>query len=292
MRYWEIFLKTIFRLAARKPLGKIRDKSIESILKNSISMIDNQTLSEIKIFVIKQQTTEGGFADKGGTCDIYYSLFGYYIAEAMEINEVMPLFREYIKNIVQTNNLKGVYLTCAIIIYSKLCGYETLPRALQRKVSGSTLKRENQSELYNDFINLLAYYYSEDYSAIYSVKRKMKTGKPYAEFPCSVTAANLIIRDIFGNTTEELISRLKSFYREEGSFSAVKLAPVGDLLSTGVALYALKFVNSDFRIIKPFCFNYIDSLYSDGGFCATTLDTDPDLEYTFYGLLALGALSD
>jgi hypothetical protein len=292
MRFWGIFSKTIFKFAARKPLRKIRDKSIESVLKNSISMIDHQTLAEIKMFVINRQTSAGGFADKVGNIDLYYSLFGYYIAEALEIHEVMPLFREYIKGVVQNDNLTGVYLKCAIILYIRLFGYETLPMVLQRKVSEDVLKQENRQESYTDFINLLTYYYLENYSAIYSIKRKMTTCRIYAELPCTVTAANMIIMDCFGNAVEELINRLKSFYREDGSFSAVKKAPVGDLLSTGVALYALKFVNSDVRIIRPDCLIYVDSLYSDGGFCATTLDADPDLEYTFYGLLALGALSD
>jgi len=78
---------------------------------------------------------------------------------------------------------------------------------------------------------------------------------------------------------------------KNGSFAAVKNAPVGDLLSTGVALYALKVAGADIRKIAPDCLEYIDSLYSDGGFCATILDPDPDVEYTFYGLLALGALA-
>jgi hypothetical protein len=66
---------------------------------------------------------------------------------------------------------------------------------------------------------------------------------------------------------------------------------MGDLLSTGVALYALRFVKHDLRIMKPECLEYVDSLYANGGFCATVLDPGADVEYTFYGLLALGALA-
>ena len=110
--------------------------------------------------------------------------------------------------------------------------------------------------------------------------------------PCSVTAAHLILHDCFRMPVKELENRVNEFYRGNGSFAAVMRAPTGDLLSTGVALYALRFVNSDITMIKPDCFSYIDSLYSAGGFCATVADPDPDVEYTFYGLLALGALSD
>jgi hypothetical protein len=292
MRSWERFSKTIFRLAADKYLRKIRENSFERVLRNSASMIDSLTLSEIKKFVRNKQTSSGGFADKGGNCDLYYSLFGYFIAEALEINDVMPSLKEYVKNVVQTSGLKGVYLKCAVILYAKLFGNETLPIDLQRKTFGGVQKKESRQETYSDFFNLLAYYYSEDYSGLIKVQKSIRTNITSTEMPCSLTAAHLILQYCFGKPVKELNDRLYSFYRNNGSFSAIKMAPVGDLLSTGVALYALRFINSDLRKIRPDCLNFIDSLYCDGGFCATTFDTDPDVEYTFYGLLALGALSN
>lgn len=84
---------------------------------------------------------------------------------------------------------------------------------------------------------------------------------------------------------------MNSYYKN-GCFSAYSKTAYGDLLSTGVALYGLRFVESDLSIIKPDCLNYIDSLYSEGGFCATAFDDTPDVEYTFYGLLGLGSLTD
>lgn len=292
MRFWETFSKTIFKFAAKKSLRKIRTNSLESVLKNGIRVIDPQTLTEMRTFVKNRQTESGGFADKGGNCDLYYTLFGCFIAEAIEVQEIMPSLKEYLKKVVHSNNLKGVYLKCAVILYVKLFGYESLPMVLQRKLYTGLHQQENQQPHYTDFINLLAYYYSEDYPGLYKVQKRIKTNKTNSEMPCSVTAAHLVLQDCFGNPVQELTDRLNLFYRNNGSFSAIKLAPLGDLLSTAVALYALKFVNYDIRMIKPDCLIYIDSLYSEGGFCATASDTDPDVEYTFYGLLALGALSD
>jgi hypothetical protein len=284
MRFLEIFSKTIFRLAAGKSLQKIRTNSIETVLAKSLRMIDPATLNEMRAFVRSRQTSEGGFPDRGGNCDIYYTLFGCYIAEALGVNEVMPSLNEYVKNIVQSDNLKDVHLKCAVILYAKLYGPGRVPSALQ--------KNENLHTSYSDFINLLACYYSENYMALFKVYRKLKTTNTSVEMPCSVTAAHLILNDSFGKPANELEIRLNGFYRKSGSFAAVERAPGGDLLSTGVALYALRFVNSEIRIIKPDCLTYIDSLYSEGGFCATASDPGPDVEYTFYGLLALGALSD
>jgi hypothetical protein len=292
MRLLGMFSKTIFKLAAGKSLQKIRTNSIETVLKKSVRIIDPQTLTEMRKFVISHQTSEGGFADKAGNCDLYYTLFGCFIAEALEVHEVIPRLKEYIKNVMVTKTLKGVYLQCAVILYVKLFGSDALPSVFQNMVSTDLRKHENQKGLYSDFINLLAWYYLEDYSILYKVNRKLKTNVIQAELPCSVTAAHLILRECFGKPVKESKDRLYAFYGKNGSFSAVNRAPVGDLLSTGVALYALRFINTDIRIIKPECLTFVDSLYSEGGFCATSLDTDPDVEYTFYGLLALGALAD
>ena len=284
MRFWETFSRSIFSLVAGGSLQKIRENSIETVLAKSVRMIDNETLDKMRAFVRNRQTTQGGFADRAGKCDLYYSLFGCYIAEVLGVHEVMPSLREYVKNEVINNSLKGIHLKCAIILHVKLLGSENIPSVLNMK--------ETQLTPYSDFLNLLSYYYSEDYLALYITQKKFKTSDIAVEMPCSVTSAHLILQDCIGNPVKDLEIRLNEFYRNNGSFAAVKRTPAGDLLSTGVALYALRFVNSEIRIIKPDCLSYIDSLYSEGGFCATVFDPDPDVEYTFYGLLALGALSD
>jgi len=83
-----------------------------------------------------------------------------------------------------------------------------------------------------------------------------------------------------------------SFYRGKGGFAALHQTPTEDLLSTAVALYALHFTDSDTRLIKPDCLGYVDSLFRDGGFRSTESDVEIDIEYTFYGLLALGSLNN
>jgi hypothetical protein len=283
MKFWGIFSKTIFRLFAERSFRKLRTYSIETLLARSLRMIDPQTVTEIRTYIKSQQTILGGFADRGGKCDLYYSLFGYYLAEALGIDEVKPVLKEYLKDVIMTEKLSGIYQKCAVILYIKLFGTGTLPSALR--------KPEPIAAQYADFINLLAYYYSEDYLSLAVISHKLKRINFSTEMPCSVTAADLILKDCLKKTVEEPWKRMKTFYKN-GSFSAFNKTAQGDLLSTGVALYALRFVNSDLSIIKPDCLNFIDLLYSDGGFCATISDPVPDVEYTFYGLLALGSLSD
>lgn len=284
MRFLETFSKSIFRLAAGRSLKKIRANSVENVLSRSLRLLDEATRLELREFIKKKQTSEGGFPDRAGKCDPYYTLFGFFIADALGIKEVMPALRSYVDTTSVSGNLKGINQKCAVILSVKLSGTANLPESLRNN--------EKIHVPYSDFINMLVYYYSEDFYSLYRVRRKLRRLAGRSDLPCSVTAANLVLEGCTGSETGVTDRRLRDFYRGNGSFSAVKGAPQGDLLSTGVALYALRFINSDIRIIKPDCLAWIDSLYSDGGFCATSFDTEPDVEYTFYGLLALGALSE
>jgi len=291
MRFWETLSKPIYRFAGAKYLAKFRENSLENVLGDALGMLDPDTLEEMKTFVRGQQTAEGGFADRGGKCDLYYSLFGLFVSEALGMQEVTPSLKRYIEKIAQSGKPEGIHWYCAVILYVKLFGVETLPLSLrqQPKRAGNHPLQEPAS--YTLFINLLTYYYTEDYFRLYRTQKLLRNSKAKAEMPCPVAAANLVLQHSFGLQSDALMDKLISFYRNDGSFSAVKQAPIGDLLSTGVALYTLRFIRHDLRMMKPDCLEYVDSLYAGGGFCATLLDPGTDVEYTFYGLLALGALA-
>jgi hypothetical protein len=292
MRFWETLSRAIYRFAGTKQLAIFRENSLESVLADSVRMLDPETLEEMKAFLKGQQTASGGFADRGGKCDLYYSLFGLFVSEALGMHEVVPSLKRYIREISQTGQPEGIHWHCAVILYAKLFGVGELPPTLRQRPKAIGDSDWSRRSSYSLFINLLTFYYTEDYYRLYQTQRELRKIKPEAEMPCPVTAANLVLQHSFGIKTNMLADKLISFYRNDGSFSAVKNAPIGDLLSTGVALYAMKFIRYDLRILKPGCLEYVDSLYDTGGFCATLLDPDRDVEYTFYGLLALGALAE
>ena len=65
-----------------------------------------------------------------------------------------------------------------------------------------------------------------------------------------------------------------------------------DLLSTAVTLHALDGLQSDFAKLRDPILDYIDTLWTaDGGFHGNWSDDTLDIEYTYYGLLALGHLA-
>lgn len=283
MKFLEIFSKNIFRLIAERYLSRLRENSIETTLARSLNMLDAETIDEIKSYIKSQQTTAGGFSDRGGRSDLYYSLFGCYISEALEIEEIKPALKDYLKKVINSEELSGINLKCALILYIKLFGSKTIPSILR--------KNDNIAAQYSDFIKLLAYYYTEDYISLFFIRQNLKKIKPNAGMPCSVLSASLILKHGNGKPGEDPWNFISACFKN-GSFSAFSRTAYGDMLSTGVALYALRFAESDLSIVKPDCLTYIDSLYSDGGFCATSFDEVPDVEYTFYGLLGLGSLAD
>jgi prenyltransferase beta subunit len=65
-----------------------------------------------------------------------------------------------------------------------------------------------------------------------------------------------------------------------------------DLLSTAVALHALDGLQVDFAERKDAMLDFVDSLWTAaGGFHGTWDEEEFDIEYTYYGLLALGHLA-
>ena len=68
-------------------------------------------------------------------------------------------------------------------------------------------------------------------------------------------------------------------------------APIPDLLSTATALHALSGLHVDFSAVKERCLDFVDTLWTGKAFCGNWGDDEPDVEYTYYALLALGHLS-
>lgn len=79
---------------------------------------------------------------------------------------------------------------------------------------------------------------------------------------------------------------LQQLQDETGGFRANEQAPIPDLLSTAAALFTLNLI--DVRAKDATSFIQAHWL-EKGGFAPTLFDDYTDVEYVFYGLLALGA---
>ena len=103
----------------------------------------------------------------------------------------------------------------------------------------------------------------------------------------ATTAALSVLGQISQVKHEKAITYLKSMQDLSGGFKAAPSAPVPDLLSTATALFVLKSYKE-----KPSypALEFIEAHWAEsGGFIATLLDDKSDVEYCFYGLLAIGS---
>jgi len=270
-------------------IKKFEEKSPEKILKRSVDILDDAVAFELKSFIGSSQSSSGGFKDRAGNPDLYYTLFGWFTADALGMKKECDLVWPYVSTEINRKEPQGVYLHCLAIL-SALSGRT----GEFKKLHGARLRMSpgmNEQKLYGAFLSVLSYWYLRDFRGIFRLRRKMKTLSFNEDLPCPLAAASLVLAGSFREPVDGHIKQVMAFYDGKGGFRATGSTPIPDLLSTAVALYALNFCGYDLREIKPDSLSFIDSLFIDGGFSGHPLDPDPDIEYTFYGLLALGALN-
>ena len=111
----------------------------------------------------------------------------------------------------------------------------------------------------------------------------------------AATAAAALLLTTCGDTTagRSICDWLLQRQVSSGGFCAhPALLDQPDLLSTATALHALGVLGDTRNRIAPACLAFVESLWSAaGGFRGSVPDPVCDCEYTFYGLLALGALA-
>ena len=279
----------MFRFLAAPYLQEFEDKSPEKILKRSVDILDTTIFSEIRNYVSNSQASSGGFKDRAGNADLYYTVFGWFTADALGMKEECQKVGPYVSGEISRKNPEGVYLHCAAVL-SSVTG---MAREFKQSMGARLRKSEGMNEqmLYGAFLSLLSHYYLGDFRSIYRIRRRLTSLSMNDSLPCPVTAASLVLARSFRKPVDGIVDRLMSFYDGNGGFRATRSTPLHDLLSTAVSLYALSFCGYDLREIKPDSLDFTDSLFRDGGFSGHPLDPDPDIEYTFYGLLALGSLN-
>jgi len=138
------------------------------------------------------------------------------------------------------------------------------------------------STLYNDLKKI-----SEPDFAKYRLSNGLYANlKHNSGYGVNATAAALFLipQEQSGNCVDALLS----LQEQDGSFKAVSCAPQGDLLTTATVLFALSQHGKTPRIPVK---NLLRECFRDNGFFAAAPDDPPgDLEYTVYGLLAMGVI--
>ncbi|MDG1832828.1 MAG: prenyltransferase/squalene oxidase repeat-containing protein [Verrucomicrobiota bacterium] len=270
----------------------------------------------VKEFLRGQQNPDGGFKDRSGKSDLYYTVFGMDALAVFQAEPNLDAVKKFLGTFADGDGLDLVHLSCLTSCWGSL-GKDRLPKGLRvkllqrlesfRKPCGgwdNNLKREHGTA-YGSFLALGAY---QDMGKlppkplrILQSLKKLETPdhawNNHPNLPIGSTnptaGAVVLLNNLHLPINAEVGQWLRARLHPQGGFVAVPGAPMPDLLSTATALHALAAM--DVRLTEEEtdrCLDFVDSLWNaTGGFHGHWSDDYLDCEYTFYGLLALGHLS-
>lgn len=266
-------------------------------------------------FFRSQLNDDGGFRDRAGASDLYYTVFG--LDGLLALRAELPAARVagYLRSFGGGDGLDFVHLSCLARCWA------TLPAEVRRDVPARAIldraetfrsadgaydvsAGSEQGSLYGCFLALGAYedlgVEVPDPAAMLRCADALRTpdggyandlGLHVGLTPSTAAAATLLRhlgRPPPAGVADWLLARCHS----EGGFFAAPLAPIPDLLSTATALHALAGLHADLSSVKESCIDFVDTLWTNrGAFHGNWADDFVDCEYTYYGLLALGHLS-
>jgi len=258
---------------------------------------------------------EGGFKDRSGAPDLYYTVFGLEGLIALRADLPAAGVAAYLRGFGDGEGLDFVHLTCLARCWAALppeyrselpCERIAARIEAHRTVDGGydASPGAERGTVYGCFLALGAYQdlaleLPDPHGLLRCIAALRAEDGGYAnqhEMPLGLTpptaAAAAMLRQLGEPAQPELAEWLLERCHPEGGFFATPLAPLPDLLSTATALHALAGMHADLGRIREPCLDFIDTLWTnDGGFYGSWAEEELDCEYTYYGLLALGHLA-
>lgn len=265
-------------------------------------------------FIRGKLNTDGGFSDRAGNSDLYYTVFAIETLLALQADFAKDTVLDYLGSI-KLCDLDFVHLCCLArcladmkALDDNIIGNITDQLADYRSADGgiSNTKNSNCGTVYGCFlgtgvyqdmqieipgkdgiIDCLASLARDDGG--YANEPSM-TGGSTPSTAAAVTLQHFLGCDINPKSLDWLIERI----HPSGGFVAMPSLPIADLLSTATALHALNLAKKTLtEQATEACLDFIDTLWSgNGAFCASAADQAEDCEYTYYGLMAIGHLNN
>ena len=271
--------------------------------------LGGEALRRLSNFVESQKTAEDAFINKSGEVDLYYTSFGWLLSYVLGIELNGEKRRIYLENQpVMSLDLVhyAAYMRCVLlhrlmkegmlrfllsamrpISVRSLSSFTDLPhkdiwspytRFIWMSLLEDTRNKEKEK---TEVLKELGHYHVKGGGFSNLRNREVATTN-------ATVAALAIIGQLEGYKPIDDLFYLRDTQDETGGFKVGQGAPVPDLLSTATALFLMRCYG-----IRPVraANDFIEAHWLDsGGFSATLLEDSGDVEYVFYGLLALGAL--
>jgi prenyltransferase beta subunit len=264
-------------------------------------------------FLHAQLRPGGGFANRAGAPDLYYTAFAVPLLTALD-QPISPASREYLASFAPAiEGMDLVHLACLARAWAVLGEINPQRReAVHRRLAQYRSRDGGFGDqpgaacgtAYSAFLAAGAY---EDIgtklprpgdlaAAVETLSTPDGGYANAADEPVGLapsTAAAVMVLRIAGQEIDPSSADfLRARLAEDGGFYAADGAPVADLLSTATSLHALWAMGEPLNEpARARCRDFVLSLRHDnGGFRGSVLDDIADCEYTFYALLSLGHL--
>lgn len=256
---------------------------------------------------------DGGFADRSGDSDLYYTVFGLEALLALH-QSVPERTQTYLEQFGSGESLDFVHLTCLARAWGSLSrsgpppsiGARIQAQLAEFRSADGGFAVTRAAETGSAYACFLAMGACEDLGAaldgdglLRCLDNVRAADGGYANHAGAVegstpatAAAVMVMHHLDVTPDPSVASWLLARCHRDGGFFAAPRAPIPDLLSTATALHALSAVHADTAALREPCLDFVDTLWtSAGGFYGSWADQVLDCEYTYYGLLALGHLS-
>ena len=271
----------------------------------------------VRGFVRAQQHECGAWCDRAGRPDLYYTVFGMEALLALHTEPDWPRLADWLVTFGNGDALDFIHLCCLARCWSAVPEKVARPTdaartamldrlAVFQSPDGGFNQRRGapRCTAYGCLLGWAAHYdlraplpSAESLTdclaalAIPSGGYANEPGLAHGTIPATAAAVALhrhLRRTPSAGTGAWLLAQQHA----DGGFLAAPGAPVPDLLSTAVALHALDGMQVSFAAHKDALLDFVDTLWSaEGGFHGNWTDDTLDVEYTYYGLLALGHLA-
>jgi prenyltransferase beta subunit len=264
-------------------------------------------------FIRTQMNPDGGFNDRAGASDLYYTVFGLECLMALRADLPASTVLPYLQMFGQGVGLDLVHQACLARCWADVSKTppDNAPAIAERiekhrAADGgyNAAIGARHGTVYGTFMALGAYQdlklpMPQQEKILDCIAANQTEDGAYANHPdmpvgltSATAAAATMLRQMNQSVSDRVGQWLLERVHRDGGFLAAPQAPIPDLLSTATALHALAGLHVEFEPIKESCLDFIDTLWTPrGSFFGHWGEDILDCEYSYYGLLALGHLS-
>ena len=267
----------------------------------------------VRKFILSRQNPDGGFQDRAGRSDLYYTVFGMQSLLALQTPLPVESVAPYIAAFEDGEHLDFVHLCCLARCRAILGAAAPIEKSLARRIEAHRAGDSGYHPVCGSshgtaYAAFLAHGAYQDLQIPLPNLARLADSLRLLATPDSAWSNERPAKVASTNSTAAAMAVLESIATRAacrkagrwllaqahplGGFRASPLAPLPDLLSTATALHSLTAVGLPIVSVREPCLDFIDTLWSnEGGFHGHWHDDLLDVEYTFYGLLALGHLA-